>query len=352
MTEPPAALPATMRAAVFRSTGGPDVLEVVERPVPAPGPGEVLVRITVSGVNPTDWKTRQGLTATGAGGTEQGVHHDGAGRIVAVGPGVPPERVGQRVWTWLAAWRRPGGTAQEYVALPADRAVALPDGVGDDLGAALGVPALTAHRALTVAEGGPERLAPGALNGAVVLVAGGAGAVGHAAIELARWAGATVVATTSTEEKAALARAAGAHHVVLRTADDAAEQVRAHAPDGVDVVVEVAPAVSAALDLAVCRQAGTVAYYANEGGDDLVLPVRASMSLNLRWQGVLLYTVPERAAAAAVEACSSAAADGALRVGEGVGLPLHRFPLDRVADAHAAVEARAVGKVLVDVAPA
>lgn len=335
-----------MRAILYDETGGPEVLHLVERERPMPGPGEVLVRVHVSGVNPTDWKTRAGITPSPRTG-DKVPHHDGAGEITAVGEGVGASRVGERVWTWEAATGR-DGTAQEYAVVPADRAVALGD-ASYDVGAALGVPALTAHRTLTVAEGGPTRLAPGALAGWTVLVAGGAGAVGHAAVQLARWAGATVLTTVSSPQKAALAQAAGAHHVVDYRAVDAAAALRALAPGGVDLVVEVSPAVNARMDLEVCRNGATISYYATNGGEEFTLPVRGSMSKNLRWQGVLLYGVPGPAKADAVAAVTAAAADGALPVGEQAGLPLHRFPLERTADAHRAVESGVVGKVLVDV---
>jgi NADPH:quinone reductase len=227
--------------------------------------------------------------------------------------------------------------------------VALPPEAPFDLGASLGIPALTAHRCLTVGEGAPARLAPGVLAGRAVLVAGGAGAVGHAAIELARWAGAAVIATVSGPEKARLAAAAGAHHVVNYREGDPAAGIRALAPDGVDTIVEVAPATNAALDVAVLGPLGVVAAYASSD-EDLVLPVRPLMVLNARWQFVLVYTVPPAAKAAAVDAVSAAVADGALQVGDEAGLPLHRFPLERTGDAHAAVESGAVGKVLIDVA--
>jgi NADPH2:quinone reductase len=181
------------------------------------------------------------------------------------------------------------------------------------------------------------------------LVAGGAGAVGHAAIQLARWAGARVIATVSSDEKARLAHAAGAEHVVNYRSDDALDQIRLLAPDGVDVVVEVAPAVNAALDAAVLAPNGTVAVYSGEGGSDFSLSVPELMSRNVRYQLVLVYTVPAAAKDQAVADVSSAAAEGALPVGEEAGLPLHRFPLDRAAEAHAAVESGAVGKVLIDV---
>lgn len=337
-----------MRAVVYRRPGGPEVLELVERPVPEPGRGEVRVRVHVSGVNPTDWKARRG--ASFADGFPEVVpHHDGAGVVDAVGDGVEGLSPGRRVWVWEAAWQRADGTAQEYVVLPARQVVPLPDAAGFDLGASLGIRALTAHRCLTSREGGPERLAPGALEGRTVLVAGGAGAVGHAAVQLARWAGAHVLATTSTPAKAELARRAGAHEVVDHRADAAVREVRRHAPQGVDVVVEVAPAANADLDADVVAPGATVAVYAQDGGGSFVLPVRQHLFTNTRFQLVLVYTMPGAAKEHAVAAVSAAVADGALGVGPDAGLPLHRFPLERTADAHAAVEAGAVGKVLVDI---
>lgn len=325
------------------------MLRLVERTEPRPGSGEVLVRVAVSGVNPTDWKTRAGRRPGEALPFPEVVpNQDGAGTVVAVGAGVDAGRVGERVWLWEAAWERAAGTAQELVALPEAQAVPLPDGASFDLGASLGIPALTAHRTLTVGDGGPRQLGPGALAGEVVLVAGGAGAVGHAAVELAVWSGATVVATVSSPEKEGLARAAGAHHVVRYREPGAAEAIRAVAPGGVDLVVEVAPVANSALDLDVLASGGTVAVYASED-PPLALPTRRCMRLNARYQFVFVYTVPPAVKARAVEDVSGAVAAGALRVGEEAGLPLHRFPLERTADAHAAVEARAVGKILVDV---
>ncbi len=187
-----------MKAIIYTETGDPSVLQLVDREPTSPGSGEVRVRVIVSGVNPTDWKSRRG---SGPGEAppfaEVTPNQDGAGVVDAVGDGVTDLAVGDRVWTYLSGHQRPTGTAQEYTTLPAERVVRLPDGVGFDVGASLGVPAMTAHRALTVAEDGPRRLQPGALDGQVVLVSGGAGAVGHAAIQLARWAGATVITTIS-----------------------------------------------------------------------------------------------------------------------------------------------------------
>ncbi|WP_241983423.1 zinc-binding dehydrogenase [Cryobacterium tagatosivorans] len=182
-----------------------------------------------------------------------------------------------------------------------------------------------------------------------MLVAGGAGAVGHAAIQLARWAGARVITTVSGPVKEELARNAGADHVINYRTQDAATEVRALAPGGVDLVVEVAPAVNAALNTAVIAPNGTIAIYSTDGGDELTLPIRAHMVTNTRVQFVLVYTVDPHAKAQAVVDVRAAVADGALTVGEPAGLPVHRFQLDRTADARAAVEAGAVGKVLIDV---
>jgi NADPH:quinone reductase len=235
------------------------------------------------------------------------------------------------------------------VTLPARQAVPLPDGASFELGASLGIPALTAHRCLTVADGGPTRLKPGTLDGRTVLVAGGAGAVGNAAIQLARWAGGTVISTVSSAEKGALATAAGAQHVVNYREGDPAAAIRAAAPAGVEIVVEVAPGPNAALNHAVVGSDAVIAVYANTGDDEIRVPVRPLMAPNTRYQFLLVYTVPDTAKRAAVEDVSAAVAAGALDVGEERGLPLHRYPLDRTADAHDAVQSGAVGKVLITV---
>jgi len=189
------------------------------------------------------------------------------------------------------------------------------------------------------------------LAGRSVLVAGGAGAVGHAALQLARWAGATVIATVSSERKAALARAAGAHHTIDYTEGNLADRVREISPDGVDHVVEVSISVNAAVDAEVAANHASIAYYADDGGrDDFAMPVRPTFAKNVRVQGVLLYTVGEKALDAAVTAISAALVDGALPVGEEHGLPLTWFPLEETAAAHDAVEGGAVGKVLIRVA--
>lgn len=341
-----------MRAIEYSLTGDPDVLTLVERPVPEPGPGEVRVRIHRSGVNPTDWKSRRGAQPGAVVRPAQVPDQDGSGVVETVGQGVDAALLGRRVWLWEAAYERPaGGTAQELAVLPAHHVVALPDSASFDLGACLGVPFLTAHRCLTVTEDGPTRLGPGALQGRTVLVAGGAGAVGNAAIQLARWCDATVITTVSSPAKAGLAARAGADHVIDYRRQDVVAEVRAIAPHGVNTVVEVSPAANAGLDAQVLARHGSVAVYANDGGESLQLPVRPLMGPNARWQFVLVYTAPEAWRARALDDVSAAVLAGAVRVGDEAGLPLHHYPLEQTAEAHAAVEGAVVGKVLVDVRP-
>ena len=320
-----------MKAAVYRQTGPSSVLSVEEIETPEPGPGQVRVRIACSGVNPTDWKVRSGLT--GAGPKDfQVPHQDGSGTIDAVGEGVAGRAVGKRVWVLLGAFANRYGTAAEYAVVPVERTVPLPDSASFELGASLGVPAVTAAHALG---GRPEALA-----GANVLVAGGAGAVGHFAIELAKYAGARVVTTVSSEAKAELARAAGADLVVNYREPGAIDNVKSFAPR-VDRVVEVALGANMELDLAVAGPGTVIAVYANEPTDP-VLPTRRFMAANTAVQYMLLYGVPWPQISAAIAWTSEAMVAGALSA-----LPTQCFPLDEVAAAQDAVEHGAVGKVLV-----
>ncbi|SFK98491.1 NADPH:quinone reductase [Geodermatophilus ruber] len=335
-----------MRAIVYTQPGDPDVLQLVERPVPEPGPGEARVRLAYSGVNPTDWKRR---STADPGPDGQTPNQDGAGTVEAVGQGVDPALVGERVWVWEAAWQRPYGTAAEYTVVPARQTVLLGADPSFELGASLGIPFLTAHRCLTLGETVPDRLGPGTLDGRTVLVQGGAGAVGNAAIQLARWSDATVITTVSSPAKAQLAAAAGASHVIDYRREDVVTEVRKIAPDGVDAIVEVSPTTNAATDAQVLGMHGAVAMYADDSGAEITVPVRSQMVLNARWQFVLVYTEPRRAKEIAVEDVNAAVLDGAIRVGAEAGLPLHIFPLAETAQAHRAVEDGAVGKVLIDV---
>ncbi len=320
-----------MRAALYDRHGtAREVLRVEEIERPEPGPGEVRVRIEASGVNPTDWKSRGGGTPRPIDGF-QIPHHDGAGVIDAVGEGVEASRNGQRVWLWLAAASRRWGTAAQWSVIPEGQAVPLPDGASAELGASLGVPAMTAHRCL---------FADGPIGGKNVLVAGGAGAVGHYAIELAKRAGARVVTTVSGPRKAELAAKAGADLVVNYKDADAADQIRSFA-DRIDRVIELALGANLRLDLAVTGPHAQIVSYAAEAADP-VLPVRACMTANVTLRFVLLYGVPRAALDQAASDITAALAAGAL-----TELPVTRFALDDIAAAHEAVEAGAVGKVLV-----
>ncbi len=321
-----------MKAAVYDRTGpAREVLRIAEIERPEPGPGEVRVRVYLSGVNPTDWKSRAGATPRPIDGF-QIPHHDGAGVIDAVGEGVDPGRVGERVWLWLAAAGRRWGTAAEWTVVPTERAARLPGRVSMELGASLGVPAITAHRCL---------FADGPLDGKTVLVAGGAGAVGHFAIELAKRAGARVVSTVSNLEKAGLASQAGADLVVNYTEPDAKDRIRSFAPR-FDRIVEVALGANLQMDLALSGPETVIVSYAADGPDP-VLPVRACMSANVTLRFVLLYAVPEPALRQAAEDITRALEEGAL-----TELPVHRFLPEEIAAAHEAVEAGVTGKVVVN----
>jgi len=322
-----------MKAALYREYGSAvDTLRVEDVDRPEPGPGQVRVRMQVSGVNPTDWKSRSGSTPRPIEAF-QVPHHDGTGVIDAVGPGVDAARVGERVWTWMAAAGNQWGTAAQWSVLPARQAVSLPDGASAELGASLGVPAITAHRAL---------FADGPVDGKSVLVAGGAGAVGHYAIELAKFYGARVVTTVSGPAKAELAGKAGADLVVNYNDADAADQLRAFAPQ-MDRIVELALGANLKLDLAVSGPQTHIVDYAAEATDPL-LPVRRCMNANVTLRFILLYSMPAEAFDEAVAHISRALQAGALSE-----LPVTRFGLDQVAAAHDAVEAGAVGKVLVEI---
>ncbi len=321
-----------MKAALYENHGAAaDVLRVTEIDRPEPGPGQVRVRMRLSGINPTDFKSRSGATPRPIDGF-QIPHHDGAGVIDAVGAGVDDSRIGERVWTLLAAAGNRFGTAAQWCVLPAGHAVALPPGASDELGACLGVPAVTAHRCL---------LADGPVDGASVLVAGGAGAVGHYAIELAKFSGARVVTTVSGPHKAELARQAGADQVVNYKDPDATDQLRAFAPE-MDRIVEVALGANLELDLAVSGPRTHIADYAAEPSDP-VLPVRRCMTANLALRFVLLYSMPPTAVDAAAADIDRALGSGAL-----TPLPIIRFPLDQIVQAQEAVEAGTVGKVVIE----
>lgn len=319
------AMPAPMRAAWYERQGAAaDVLQVGQRGRPEPGRGEVRVRIHASGINPSDTYGRAGTQAPMAFPWII-PHQDGAGVIDALGADVASSRVGERVWVYEATFNRQGGTAAEYCVVPDVRAVRLPDGVDFEVGACLGIPAMTAHRAV---------FADGPVAGQTVLVTGGAGAVGSTAIQLLVWGGATVLATVSSEEKASAARASGAAHVInYREQDVAAEVARLSGNAGVDRVVEVDFGGNLATTVQVLKPNGSIASYASRGDQAPAVPFRQLMVKNLTVHAILVYTMAESAKTAAAEDITRALEAGALRP-----MITSRLPLERIVEAHQHVE--------------
>ncbi|MGE0798562.1 MAG: NADPH:quinone reductase [Lautropia sp.] len=325
-----------MRAAFYTRQGpAREVLQLGERPDPVPRPGEVLVRLQTSGVNPSDWKSRRG------GGRPMFAptiipHSDGAGVIEAVGDGVPAERVGERVWIWNGQWQRADGTAAERIALPARQAVRMPDALAFDAAACLGIPGLTALQAVRLA---------GLGRGARVLIPGGAGAVGRYAIQFAKARGATVLTTVSSEAKAAVARTAGADHVIDYKREDVGARVaELTAGGGVDAVVELDLTSNAAAYPKLLRPRGTVAIYG------MAQPTATLPSQWLMWNSItlkpfLVYELSPEDRTACLTELSERLAAGELS--HHVGL---RLPLDEIATAHEQLEqGRVLGNVVLTI---
>ena len=326
-----------MRAAFYdRQGSAKEVLSIGELPDPQPGAGEVRIRVVASGINLSDIKTRTGFGGKPMPFPRIVPHQDGAGIIDAVGPGVPTSRVGERVWVYMAQWGRAFGTAAELVVIPSAQAVRLADSVSFEIAASLGVPAMTAHRCL---------FADGDLRGKRVLIQGGAGAVGNAAILLAKWAGAWVAATVSREEQAEVARAAGTDLVVNRREEDVAAAVRsATGGHGVDRIVDVD--ISANIEVAIASLArdGVVSAYSTESPDaKLTIPFFPALLGGFSFRFVYVYTMPEAAMRQAAEEVSACAASEAY-----APLIAKTYALDEVAEAHELQESgKAIGKVLV-----
>jgi NADPH:quinone reductase-like Zn-dependent oxidoreductase len=261
-----------MRAVVYDRHGpARDVLRIVDVPKPAPSAGEVLVRMMASGVNPSDVKKRAGWRNPVAIAAPVTPHSDGAGIIEGVGDGVSANWIGRRVWifnaqggsTYGSAGSPECGTASEYAALPLPFVVPLPDNVSFETGACLGVPACTAHYAV---------FADGSVDGKTMLVQGGAGCVGELAIQFAALAGATVLATVSSPEKAEVATRAGARHTILRHGADVGRAVRNLVPDGVDRIIEVDFGANAAIDAVALKRGGMIASYSSPSDPTPAIP--------------------------------------------------------------------------------
>jgi NADPH2:quinone reductase len=319
-----------MRAAFYERTGpAHEVLQLAELPDPQPGPGEVRVRLSYSGVNPSDVKSRAGLRSAQMPFPRVIPHSDGAGVIDAVGLGVHARRIGERVWIWNAAWGRPHGTAADYVCVPEQHAVELPEGVADEAAACFGIPALTAAHAV---------LMGGGVAGKSVLVHGGAGAVGHYAIQFARALGAArVITTESSEEKAQLARDAGATTVIDYTRENVLEAVRA-ATHGIGVhrIIEVDVAANAHIDLELVRAGGDWVVYGS-GAPQFSRPFFPLIVKNLQLRFFIVYNLDAVDRAQAHDTLHSLLVQGKLRHNIAA-----RLPLEKIADAHELV---AQGKV-------
>ncbi|MBI4273291.1 MAG: NADPH:quinone reductase [Rhizobiales bacterium] len=322
-----------MRAASYEKNGAArDVLTVGEVETPMPGPGEVRVRLVASGVNPSDVKTRAGATRKIAF-PRVIPHSDGTGVIEAVGNGVERSRVGERVWIWNGQWKRPFGTCAEFIALPATQAVRLPDKTSFEEGACLGIPALTGCHAVTLS---------GAGKGTTFLVSGGAGAVSQYVIQFARARGAKIIATVSSDEKARIAREAGADHTIDYKRENVGERVMALTDKrGADVLIEMDLSANAKLIPAVLRPRGRVIVYGT--GAEATIPAFFLLVNSVSLQFFLVYELTTDERAAAIGEITRMLEAGRLhnRIG-----PV--FPLADVVSAHEAVESgRTIGNVLV-----
>jgi len=327
-----------MFAALYDRTGpAADVLRIEEIATPSPGPEEVRVELHWSGVNPSDVKSRAGLRTRTLPFPRIVPHSDGSGVIDKVGAGVSPGRVGERVWIWNGAWGRELGTAAQYIVVPEEQAVRFPAEIDLAAGACLGIPALTAWYALAI-DGGVE--------GKVVLIAGGAGAVGHYAIQLAKIMGAArVLSTVSGIEKAELALAAGADVVLNYKRDNVRERIReAIGGEGIDRIVEVDFAANAALDLDLLRQGGDIIVYGS-GTSDVSVSFSAAIRKHARVRYVLVYSMPPADRRRALGDLTRLLEQNQL-----VHNIAARLPLTHIAAAHELVESgRAVGNVVLEI---
>jgi NADPH2:quinone reductase len=326
-----------MLAAFYTRTGpAREVLHVGEIETPDAGPGEVRVRLATSGVNPSDVKTRGGVRSRDLPFPRIVPHSDGAGVIDQVGNGVPAGRLGERVWVWNAAWGRPMGSAAQFVVLPAQQAVPLPANTSFEAGACLGIPALTAYHAVHC---------NGGVAGRTVLVAGGAGAVGHYAVQFAKIAGARlIIATVSGAAKASLARDAGADAIVnYRTEDVGQRCLDLTAGTGVDRIVELDLAVNLKTDMMALRRDGEITVYGSSL-PEIPVPFFPAILKNARLQFFIVYNLSDADRKSGLAGVTALLAQDRLKHNiDG------RLPLARIAEAHELVESgQAIGNVVID----
>ena len=328
-----------MRAAFYERTGAShEVLRVSNVPTPVPGPGEVRVRLEWSGVNPSDVKSRAGTRNPKLPFPQIIPHSDGSGSIDMVGAQVSPARVGERVWVWNAAWGRASGTAAEYVVLPANQAVPLPDNIATEVGACLGIPALTAWHAVNV---------DGGVAGKTVLVAGGAGSVGHYAIQMAKLSGAKrIISTVSGSEKAELAKAAGADLVINYRSEDVVDLVlKGTSGAGVDRIIEVDLGVNLPMDIKLLSRDGEIIVYGSTASD-ISVPFVPMILKNIRVKFFIVYNLNDHDRAG-----SLVGVNGMLARNQLTHNIAQRLPLDRIAEAHDLVEhGKAIGNVVIQIA--
>jgi NADPH2:quinone reductase len=325
-----------MQAAYYTERGpAADVIEIGELPDPIPAAGEVHVRLATSGVNPSDVKSRSGANAPGQPMPFPRIvpHSDGAGVIDAVGPGVDAARIGERVWTWNAQWKRPFGTAASFITLPSEQAVRLPEHVAFDAGACLGIPAATAMQAIRLAN---------VSAGMTVFISGGAGAVSHYAIQIAASRGARVITTVSGEEKAKIAADAGAAATINYRAENVGERVHALTGGrGAEALLELDLTVNAPLIPQVIAPHGTVVVY-GMSSLDVSIPARAMLVNSIDMRFVFIYEIDASARTAVNEELTSLLERGALTH----NIAAH-YPLADTARAHEHVERGALGNVIV-----
>jgi NADPH:quinone reductase-like Zn-dependent oxidoreductase len=316
----------TMRAAWFEEFGpAVKVLTVGEQPVPVMEPGQVLVRLETSGVNPSDVKKRAGSFPNLLDGGLVIPHSDGAGVIESVGKGIADSRIGERVWVYQAQYGRRFGTAAEYVAIDDCRAVSLPDNTSFEIGACLGIPAMTAHRCV---------FADGPVDGQTILVTGGAGRVGHYAIQWARQAGARVITTACEPEDERGCIEAGADTTVShREPDWAAAVLGKNGGHPVDRVIDVEFGANLPEVLKLIRPGGTIATYSSTQVSEPKLPFFQMMYLDLTIHFVIVYAMPEAAKQLAIADISDKLATNNLK-----HRVAHTVPLSEIAHAHELIE--------------
>ena len=316
--------------AVFYARRGParEVLEFGAIPTPQPLAGQVRVRLHASGVNPSDWKSRSGLTAAAPLAAAVIPHSDGAGVIDAVGAGVDAARIGERVWVWNGQWQRPHGTAAQYIALPSAQAVTLPANTDFEAGACLGIPVMTALQAIRLT---------GVHAGATVLVHGGAGSVSHYAIQFARARGIRVLTTVSSDLKARHALAAGADAAINYRTDSVGDRVSELTKgSGVDAVIDVNYSANAVLLPNLIRPHGRVVVYGSNEAECRV-PGLWLMRNSVTVASFLVYDLDATDRAAVLDGIGDALKGG--RLSHTIAATL---PLDAAAEAHEMVERGAV----------